>query len=311
MREKKKFAERSRILSDTEVRKKVYLVYEGEKTEALYFEAVDALKTELGLNPIIELIPILRSYNERGWSNPKKILERIIRNLDETKSGKYSYESFFNCFLEFYDERHKLPGGKVQKQSIWNSLVFICTQECQKKLSDIMEDLETEGIKILEQLAEKEKIINVAKHISEILQIQELTYAEGFDKICLIVDRDPQSFSEEQYDQVVQICKERQIDFYVTNPCFEFWLLLHFPDHKNLDPVKIKENSKVSSRSRYLENELKKRCGSYQKYRYDAEDIVRRVDTAVINSTAYCVDINLLKNEIGSNLGTLIHELRT
>ena len=97
MREKKKFAERSRILSDTEVRKKVYLVYEGEKTEALYFEAVDALKTELGLNPIIELIPILRSYNERGWSNPKKILERIIRNLDETKSGKYSYESFFNC----------------------------------------------------------------------------------------------------------------------------------------------------------------------------------------------------------------------
>ena len=69
MREKKKFAERSRILSDTEVRKKVYLVYEGEKTEALYFEAVDALKTELGLNPIIELIPILRSYNERGWSN--------------------------------------------------------------------------------------------------------------------------------------------------------------------------------------------------------------------------------------------------
>ena len=203
MREKKKFAERSRILSDTEVRKKVYLVYEGEKTEALYFEAVDALKTELGLNPIIELIPILRSYNERGWSNPKKILERIIRNLDETKSGKYSYESFFNCVLEFYDERHKLPGGKVQKQSIWNSLVFICTQECQKKLSDIMEDLETEGIKILEQLAEKEKIINVAKHISEILQIQELTYAEGFDKICLIVDRDPQSFSEEQYDQVV------------------------------------------------------------------------------------------------------------
>ena len=104
MREKKKFAERSRILSDTEVRKKVYLVYEGEKTEALYFEAVDALKTELGLNPIIELIPILRSYNERGWSNPKKILERIIRNLDETKSGKYSYESFFNCVLEFYDD---------------------------------------------------------------------------------------------------------------------------------------------------------------------------------------------------------------
>ena len=96
-----------------------------------------------------------------------------------------------------------------------------------------------QGIKILEKLAEKEKIINVAEHISEILQIQELTYAEGFDKICLIVDRDPLSFSEEQYDQVVQICKERQIDFYVTNPCFEFWLLLHFPDHKNLDPVDV------------------------------------------------------------------------
>ena len=44
MREKRKFAERSRVLLNSEVRKKIYLVFEGEKTEALYFEAIDALK---------------------------------------------------------------------------------------------------------------------------------------------------------------------------------------------------------------------------------------------------------------------------
>ena len=310
MREKKRFAERSRVLASSEVKKKIFLVYEGEKTEALYFGALDALKVKLRIDPLIELVPIIRSYNEMGWSNPKKVLDRIIKNLDETKTGEISYETFFNSVIDFYDEQGKLSGGKKQKQSLWNTLLLICTSEHMNNLSDIIEDIETEGMKILKMLADRENVINVAEHISEILQIQKLTYSEGFDQICLIVDRDPLSFTEEQYEQVVYMCDQRKIDFYVTNPCFEFWLLLHFEDHTELDPIKIKENKKISKNTSYLESELKKRLGRYKKHSYDAEKIVQKIDVAIKSSEDYCTDLKQLKCNIGSNLNQLIKTLR-
>src|SRR5699024_1576832 len=34
------------------------------------------------------------------------------------------------------------------------------------------------------------------------------TYVKGFDKICLILDRDYGSFKEYQYDKVLEICKD-------------------------------------------------------------------------------------------------------
>ena len=44
MREKRSFSQRTRVLPNDEVKKKYFLVYEGKKTEAIYFEAVDVLK---------------------------------------------------------------------------------------------------------------------------------------------------------------------------------------------------------------------------------------------------------------------------
>lgn len=83
MREKKSFAERTKVLPSDEVRRKFFLVYEGKHTELLYFDAVNELREEIKINPLIELVPIMRSYSEDGWSNPKKIVERMIQNIEE------------------------------------------------------------------------------------------------------------------------------------------------------------------------------------------------------------------------------------
>jgi len=40
MREKKSFAIRTKVLASDEVRKKYFLVFEGENTEKIYFEAL-------------------------------------------------------------------------------------------------------------------------------------------------------------------------------------------------------------------------------------------------------------------------------
>ena len=36
----------------------------------------------------------------------------------------------------------------------------------------------------------------------------------------------------------------RNYGIYITNPCFEFWLLMHFDDVKELDPELLLENPK-------------------------------------------------------------------
>ena len=81
MRERKQFAERTRVLVSDEVRQKYFSVYEGEDTELIYFDAITELRENLKLNPLIELVPIVRSYNEAGWSNPKKWLTVLFKIL--------------------------------------------------------------------------------------------------------------------------------------------------------------------------------------------------------------------------------------
>lgn len=72
MRESRTFAERTKISETDRTVKKYFLVYEGSDTEQIYFNALNDARIKVGINPLIELITIVRSHSEEGWSNPKK-----------------------------------------------------------------------------------------------------------------------------------------------------------------------------------------------------------------------------------------------
>lgn len=55
MREKRTFAERSKILKSNETKRKFFLVYEGSSTEVLYFDALLDSGNDVEINPLIEL----------------------------------------------------------------------------------------------------------------------------------------------------------------------------------------------------------------------------------------------------------------
>ena len=61
MRERKNFAERTRISKEDRTRKKYFLVFEGNRTEGIYFNAINELKDKIGINPLIEIISIERT----------------------------------------------------------------------------------------------------------------------------------------------------------------------------------------------------------------------------------------------------------
>ncbi len=310
MRENRSFAERTRVLHSDEVKKKFYLVYEGKKTEALYFRAIIESKDDLKINPIIEVIPVIRSYSEEGWSNPKKILDRIIKNIEEIKSGDISYETILNWIMDYFQDCGIIANDGRIARGYWTTLKQICENSLCVSLEDRVNNSQEVCGRIISMLMEELELERIVADIPRIINNSALTYSEDIDKICLIVDRDKDSFSEEQYDYVIEQCKNRNYGIYITNPCFEFWLLMHFDDLDDLDLALLLENPKVTSEKRYCEQQLRKRIPNYKKSRYDAMEIVKNVERAIHNESKYCEDEISLKSRVGSNVGKLIREMQ-
>lgn len=243
----------------------------------------------------------------------KKIVDCIISNLEESKTGKIKYETLLNKIIAFLQEEKKIT-GKQQAESIWNTLSWICQEKLKKSLTDNIDDMEKDCNRIMNLLQQESEFENVILNISDIIKRSEITFNDEIDKICLIVDRDKKSFvanpNNNQYQYVLDRCAENNFGFCITNPCFEFWLLLHFEEVHELDIEKLLENKKVNSKRRYAENELRKIFPKYTKTSYHVEDLVKKIDVAVENEKAFCEDTEKLENQVGSNIGLLIQEMR-
>lgn len=314
MRESRTFAKRTKVLKSDEAIKKYFLVYEGSHTEVIYFEAIRFLREDIGINPLIELVPIIRSFSEEGWSNPKKILDRVIENVKENEENIISYETLLNRIMDYLFETKVIKTNRVLARSIWKTMEMVCVERLQKSLDDVVEDIGTVCSILIDKLNEEYTIINIVDDISEIIKNGGLTYEEGFDQICLIVDRDKNSFvstpENNQYKYVLDKCKNMGFQFYVTNPCFEFWLLLHFDEVFELDKEKLLENPRVSAKRRYAESELRRIYPGYNKTSYHAEELVKKIDVAIENEKRFSEDIEELESSVGSNIGKLIHKMR-
>lgn len=167
-----------------------------------------------------------------------------------------------------------------------------------------------ELINLVSHILHQEFSINVIpQKIHDYFQEAEVTYDEDNDRICLIVDRDFNSFTDDQYEYVLQTCKDNNIEFYLSNPCFEFWLLLHYNEVKNLDKASLLKNEKENGET-YAERQLKKLYPEYKKEKYDFKVFLSQIETAIRNAKLFSQDIIELQNKIGSNLGILINSLK-
>lgn len=314
MREKKIFAQRSQARSNREAKKKYFLVYEGKETEEIYFKGVSQDRSKIGIDPLVELVPVVRSYSEEGWSNPKKILDRMLMNLEESRLRRVSYETLLNWFMDYLYEEKILTNSKVKAKSLWQTLEWICSEKLQVALMDQVMNLEQTCRLIAEYFQDKEGYEQIVNDVPRIIQNRAITYEEGFDKICFIVDRDRESFvahpENNQYEYVLNKCREKGFGFYLTNPCFEFWLLLHFDDVKGLNEKQLLDNPKITSKRRYTEQELRKRMNNYTKSFYDVEWFMNRINVAIKNEKQYCEDIEKLEYSVGSRVGMLIEEMK-
>lgn len=308
MREKKKFAERSNKSENLTPKKKFFLVFEGEKTESIYFTAIEKYREELRINSVVQFVPIVRDFSERGYSNPKKIIECLERKLLESETGILSYETIFNCIINYLDEKNLMSANNLSKNMVWTTLANIL-HEKGEKICSLVNNLNEECDFLYSELC-KFNWGKVLTNLDSMIEKELLSYEADFDRMCIVVDRDKESFTSQQFTEVLEKCSEKKYSLYVSNPCFEFWLLLHYDGVTELDKNKLKDNDKVSRDRRYVESELCKKMKGYKKTRYD-DRIVLEVDKAIKNMSEFCYDEKKLIDSVGTNLGCLIKELRS
>jgi hypothetical protein len=201
-----------------EPKKRYFIACEGKRTEYRYFRGLMEYRDEIGIHPLIEIIPVMHEKNT--GSNPLTIYK-------EAGTVVKTVPNFF-------------PG----------------------------------------------------------------------DLLCIIADRDQHSFTEAQYQQLVDADEKKEIRFCITNPCIEFWLLLHFCDASEYDRGVLLENQKTGKRTQTELYLMDKLGGGYSKrslhFSLNYKDKIR---TAIRNSKNYATDCKTLEYEIGTNLGLLIEEM--
>ena len=304
MRIPKKFGERTEV--EREIAKKYYLVYEGTQTEVQYFNGIIDNKERLKINLLLEIIPILRSYNEEQWSNPKKILDCLIDYLEGDDTTDYTVDSFSNKVIDWLvEERYITEKTVYNKETIKPKLIALLGAD------EAIADLSEATAQVADFLTSELDIKSALDEIEKYINCQKITYDPDYDKLCLITDRDKQSFKEDQYDYVLETCKQKGYCFYVTNPCFELWILLHYNEVFNYNRDDLLENKKerVKAKKRFIEKQLSILMSGYNKDNLDFEKLIDKVGTAINNEKHFCEDSVELKNSLGSNVGLLLSEM--
>lgn len=295
------FAERPKSVKKE--KPKYFLIYEGSNTEPKYFEGIMNNKGKLAISEQISIVSVLRSLEDLRNSHPKFAL-KIAQDI-KNQSNNNSIDK--NNFLKFIKDSILLSNYKDK-----NNLINIATDYIKNYGNDNISFSEIDNLVI--DIYKDSVFDSIVKDVLDYFNFQKnlLDYNEKTDVINLIVDRDRSSFKDYQYKNLVLSCKEEGIYLYVSNPCFEVWLLMHFDEFDKLDQKKLLENKRVSGRNskKYTDKMLSNIIG-YDKSNLKFSSFVDKVDDAIKREKNYCEDLDKLENNVGSNVGLLIEKLKS
>lgn len=282
---------------------KYFLIYEGSSTEPKYFEGICKNKSKLAINEKISIVSVLRSIDDLNNSHPKYALELGNEIKKQSKNSFISKENFLKSIKDLILAKKIDDKEKLIRQAEDYVKDYANDEINYDEIDNLVIDIFKEAV-----------FENISTDILEYLKNQRinLDYNEEIDVINLIVDRDKSSFKDYQYFNLLNECYKENIKLYVSNPCFEVWLLMHFDEFENLDHQKLLENKRVSKskKSRKYADKMLSNIIGYNKKDLKFDTFIDRVDDAIKREKNYCENLKELENKIGSNVGKLIENLR-
>lgn len=276
--------------------KKVFFAFEGLQTEKLYFLKLIKFSK---LNNIIPLY-FYRDKNS-GSSNPNIIVNNVIDSLYGQKGIQPTYKMASQIIFSHCKEKNIV----ISEQKI-ESYVQKFINKFNMNISEpfLMDKHEA----FIEYMNERIAGVTLQKSVLDEDFNKVLDYFYTFDPeiddVYIVCDRDKHSFIDEQYDDSLEKCKRHKLNLIVTNPCIEFWFLLHFTDCKEYNESLILENEK-----NYVYKLLKSKDSSYNKNSINVEKYYELLKTALDNAKNYSSDSLKLKNNIGTMIPYVLEKL--
>lgn len=157
---------------------------------------------------------------------------------------------------------------------------------------------------------EDEKNNSSPEHVLKQLNDYKGQYElESDDELWLVIDRD--RWTEAMLSHVTKECaQDSYLHVALSNPCFEFWLLLHLVDATLLTSEEQQQWMDNRRRSKnaepYLKVRLRQEMGSYHEADYDAQMLIEHVEDAIVRARA--LDKNTT-DRWPQTLGTRVHLL--
>ena len=263
--------------------RKIYFIsVEGVATEVEYLQGLSDYRTELSINALVN-IEVLRRKTKDGYSAPEQVIELLEEYLSLREAGNDIFpdipdeikNNFSPDFIQLYIETPESISPKERNRF---------------------------------ELALRKTGYDLAyrKYLSK--------YTSNFDEFCILIDRDAGSHSSEDMNFILQYCKEKKYRCFITNPCFEFWLLLHFSDvyEEYSDQLDlIRENKKVSNAHTFVSNELSVKAHHGKKGIAFKEKYLPHIEEAIIRASKFASDNEALITDIGCNIWILIKEMQS
>ena len=293
MRIKENFAP-SRKSEIREYKPKYFIASEGSCSEPRYFEGLS--KSIITEN--IRIINILRDFATKNNSHPSFIIKILKEFILNTQSDQITLREIRNRIDNFNKENGNKFDMRIIDSLIKNNYGNDYTKEF------YYDDLQ----EIICNLFKSEVYESFAKYFVDYLNSQNVTYVKNIDTLNMVIDRDSGNFFPEQYDEVKEFCELNDVNLYVSNPNFEFWLLLHFDEVENENKEIMYKNDKVNSKRRYLENRLHEICG-YKKKNLNFTVFEPFVSNAIKREKKYAETLVSLKDNLGSNVGILVEKM--
>lgn len=292
MRIKEPFAtERTSEIND--YRKKYFIASEGSTTEPKYFEKLN----ESVIKENVTIINILRDYANQGHSNPTHVI-KLLKTFLDNSANEITVSELKNKLSNW---EHENP-GRIDLNTAFSKLENMYKNDNYRIQ---YEELSS----VFMYLFKNEVYEDIASNFEKYFEAQNVTYSPKIDSLNMVIDRDKDSFTEKQYDNVVEFCKQNGVNLYVSNPNFELWLYMHFDEFDNEKPEDLIVNRKMNnSGRRYIEKRLHDICG-YRKNNINFDKFELGIKNAIKREKKFTEDIKKIKNELGTNVGLLVEKM--
>lgn len=271
----------------------IFLSVEGNVTEQNYFGWLEKYREKLGIKTGVHVHPLRRGKRD-NFSAPAQVLELLEEYIEIRESDI-------------------LPNR--MRKVIPTKYTDAFVQQYMKDPDSVDKD-------------KKEQFEMLLKQVGIDLEYQFFVkeYQGQDDLFGVVIDRDYNTHTVMQLNEIRKQCIEKGYHFFITTPCFEFWLLLHLVDVKKQytgDMQKFRDNEKKTNKHTFTSFQVSEHAGHSKKI---SEKIFRQyylnhIDYAISQTKkSFSTDVEELigtdetedskKGKLGSNLPELFKLLR-